>query len=87
MNRPKLLIDWHGQKLTVEEAAAQSGISPSTIRRRLREGLIMEAIVDSIDDRYRRWDKTPVDDYADLNTAIAQGRYKPKDFYYWQEEA
>ena len=84
MSKPPTIIIWKGQRLTVEQAAAQSGISASTIRRRLREGLTMEAIVDSIDDRYRRWGKTPVDKYEDLDAAIAQGRYKPKELYYWQ---
>jgi response regulator of citrate/malate metabolism len=84
MNRPKLLIDWQGQKLTMEQLSGQINISPSSIRRGLRKGKSIQEIIDSIDDRYRRWGKTPVDDYADLNKAIAQGRYKPKELYYWQ---
>lgn len=85
MNRPKLLIDWNGQKLTVEQLSGQINISASSIRRGLRKGLSIPEIIDSIDDRYRKWDKTPVDKYEDLDAAIAQGRYQERP-YYWQVE-
>lgn len=85
MSRTKIIIDWHGQKLTVEQLSGQINISASSIRRGLHKGLSIQEIIDSIDNRYRRWNKTPADDYADLNAAIAQGRYQERP-YYWQRE-